>query len=242
METLPKNLRAAKDPEEALNIARKAVEAIKKIHVVKKGTCPSSVRWAGAGSYGELWFRNRLLWLRTLPLEPGISFIITHIEAPVYYKENDGLCRADLLGIWRSKNESKLCILELKAARRQGSDDNILYAMIEGARNAYLHNQREGRERLIFGWRSAKKMPAYFINAWGKGNPFKELQKDARVVIIGDFEWTKEQMGLYEMQVRSLASEIGSSLKITVSAYSLNKNAKSGSKSYMLLPIQKWPI
>ena len=142
-------LQRARQPEEGLLTATKILSnsLIHKLKIAERGGLPSPLRHVGRGTRGELWFRNRLLWLRTIPLENDVSFMITHAEPAVYYIGKSGRNSADLLGIWHNSTNTKLGLVELKAGR---NGDHVLYAIMEGLRNLHLH--RKAISRLHNGW------------------------------------------------------------------------------------------
>ena len=78
-------LQRARTPKEGLSIAKEILSnrLINKLELAGRGGLPNPLRHVGRGARGELWFRNKLLWLRTIPLENDTTFMITHAEAPV---------------------------------------------------------------------------------------------------------------------------------------------------------------
>lgn len=230
-----------RDSKKALSIAKEILERklIDNLMIAERGNPPSPLRSVGKGARGELWFRNKLLWLRTIPLENDISFMITHSEPPVYYKGKTGRNSADLLGIWHSRGNTKLGVVELKAWSR--SSDHILYAIMEGLRNLHLH--RKAIKRLHSGWVKALNQPRqsseelFWSNVWSKANPFNSNLDKSHLIIIGNNKWIQAQES-WESGVREITKEIQEKFNYETSIYSLNGAVKS--KPYVLLPLTKW--
>lgn len=236
--------RMCTNESEVLRICKALIEAYKELRIIDKGQFPDPLRYPGKGKRGELWFRNRLLWLRTIPLSNNASFIITHGEAAVYYdfdRHGKGKkASADCLGIWRKAGSTKLCIAELKA----GKGDNIAYALMEGARNAYLH--LKAKKRLADGWRkyveNAKRNSRggkFWKLVWGNASPFpmKKL-KDVHLLIIGDNVWIQDQKK-WGSVVLKIIKLIKKEFGMTVAIYSLNRIAKPLSKAYVMVPLER---
>lgn len=238
---LEKNLLKERDPKKGLSIAKEIMGLIGGLKIEQRGKNPSPFRYPGKGTKGELWFRNRLLWLRTIPLEKDISFMITHSEPAVYYQGKGGRNSADLLGIWHSNKSTKLGVAELKAGK---NGNHVLYAIMEGVRNTYLN--RQACKRLYSGWSDAishhlkkKGEGAFWANVWNKGNPFHDSLKKTHLIIIGDVEWINAQKE-WQAESKKLIKDICKKFGYETSIYSLNKKAKPASKPYVLLPLDKW--
>jgi len=234
-------LQRARTPKEGLSIAKEILSnrLINKLELAGRGGLPNPLRHVGRGARGELWFRNKLLWLRTIPLENDTTFMITHAEAPVYYKGNSGRNSADLLGIWHNVANTKLGVVELKAGR---NGDHVLYAIMEGLRNLHLH--RKAIKRLREGWDNALDLQnqtgenKFWSNAWGRSNPFNPRLVNSHLVIIGDTHWMQAQRK-WKKESEEIIKEIKNSFDYETSIYSLN-NAKVLSRPYVLLPLTKW--
>jgi hypothetical protein len=206
----------------------------------KKGKGPDFSRLPKDGKDGELWFRNKLLWLRTIPLEDNKAFIALHAETGGYYQGNGGKFSADLLGVWHNSMTTQFAVAELKAGKR---GDPIFYAVAEGLRNVYLHWQEI--ERLSCLWRKwikkciKEKPPTMRYSVWRDGNPFSKLnQKNIHLLVIGDHSWIKNQISC----IKEVPSQIQfEKVRVNISVYSLNKRCRTKSKPYALLPMEKHP-
>jgi len=232
-----------KDANNALFIARDilAQNLINNLTIAERGEHPDFLRYPNAARRGEEWFRNRLLWLRTIPLEKDISFMITHSETAVYYEGSKGKRSADLLGIWHSGGNTKLGVIELKAGK---NGDHVLYAILEGLRNLHLHRKAIGRLRS--GWTTTLNQrhhvdseKAFWSRVWNSGNPFPSNLKNSHLIIIGDSSWIKMQED-WKRQAKIIIKKIKEIFNYETSIYSLNDKAKSNSKPYVLLPLVKW--
>ena len=193
----------------------------------KRGSPPNFLRESGEGSKGELWFRNRLAWLRTIPLSNMECFTFLHDEVGVYAEERSGRCSADLLGLHRTKKTTKLAVVELKYGK---NGDILPYACAEGLRNLYLHLQ--GLSRLADNWKTLN------YTAWHEGNPFAGLAKHkATLLIIGDNEWASAQTDFQHILPQK-PIKLGP-WNIEIAAFASPKGAKHNSKPYALLPLRK---
>jgi len=188
------------------------------------------------GRRGELWFRNKLLWLKTIPLEKEVAFVSLHSETGGYYQGKAGKFSADLLGVWRNVRTTQFAVAELKAAK---SGDPIFYAVAEGLRNVYLHWLNV--KRLSFDWgewmRRCVKNGTMRKSVWMNGNPFNRIDsKNIRLLIIGDDSWIRNQRSCIKA-VPALI-KLGK-INVYISVYSLNDGGKHSSKPYALLPLKK---
>ena len=200
----------------------------------RRGEPINFCREPGRGSDGELEFRNRLLWLRTIPLPNDTSFIVLHSESGVYQIDKKGRCSSDLLGLFRSRDTTQFAIAELKYGV-QG--DHLLYAIAEGLRNVCLHFQ--GFRRIREGWKVNGKAAQ---NAWGKTNPFSEISsKSIHLLIIGDSHWARKQQDLFRYVPQSPIVLGKNFPKVTITMYSSKERAKAKSKPHALLPFKKIP-
>ena len=192
-------------------------------------------RVPGSGTTGELNFRNKLFWLKTLPLENGEAFIVLHPEAAGYYEEKKSKYSADLLGLWRAGKTTRFAVAELKAGK---NGDPVLYAVAEGLRN------------LFFLWQERTKLGALWMkymkkcvqdevvpeNVWGRGHPFAEFDmKNLCLLIIGDESWRKSQSACMDDVPREV--KLGN-LNVKVAVYSTPPRAKAQSKPHILLPLR----
>ncbi|MDP3920352.1 MAG: hypothetical protein Q8R76_06060 [Candidatus Omnitrophota bacterium] len=229
LDLLLSELKKNKDPGTGLGIASQAVNGINELVVdAGRGKFPWS-RIPGKGTKGELWYRNRLYWLKTIPLDGDGCFIALHSESPVYQKNKKGRWPADLFGLFHERQTTMLCVIELKAGT---AGDNVLYAIVEGARN--LHLLRQAHPALVKSWVAAGKADR---NAWGKGNPLAEVSKKrTKLIILGDWAWIKAQ-GKWKGAAKTLRGLLANSLKQDLSIHCLNKNAKPASKPHALLPV-----
>jgi len=240
LKVLEKKLAREKNPKSGFFIAKDILKLIEKLKIEERGEPPNPLRHVGKGTKGELWYRNRLLWLRTIPLEKDISFMITHSEPSVYYKGENGCNSADLLGIWHSKASTKLGVAELKAGEK---GDHMLYAILEGARNAYLH--RLAIKRLYSGWSKALNQSPqrgeglFWASVWNEGNPFNNKLTKTHLIIIGDNKWIQAQEK-WNNEAKKITNAIKKIFGFETSIYSLDKKAQPGSKPYVLLPLEKW--
>lgn len=229
------------NPKNGLKLCEKILLLLKNVHERTPGENPNPFRLPKEGSRGELWYRNRLLWLRTIPLEEDTSFIITHSEAAVYRKGKNYRNSADLLGIWRKGKNTKLGIVELKAGK---NGEKILYAIMEGTRNAYLHHK--AKRRLNKGWddrvinpKKETKESGFWKTVW-KRNPYPiNKLKDTQVIVIGDSMWRDVQTGVWREEAIKIIENIKTTLDIEISVYSLNEKGKDNSSPYCLLPLKK---
>lgn len=227
-----------RDSKKGLSIAEDILKLnlINNLIIDGRGNPPSPLRHVGRGTRGELWFRNKLLRLRTIPLEDDISFMITHSEAPAYYKGKRGANRADLLGIWHSSGgNTKLGVIELKAGVR---GDHVLYAIMEGLRNLYLH--RNAIKRLHSGWSMALNQchEGGWSNAWSRSNPFNKRLGNSHLIIIGDGSWIGMQEN-WKNEAKEITEKIKIIFNYETSIYSLN-DCEHYSKPYVLLPLTRW--
>jgi len=206
-------------------------ESVKILEQEMRGGPLNFTREPKSGARGELWFRDRLSWLRTIPLSVNECFLVLHKEAGVYGKDKRK-CSADLIGLHRKSNTTLFTIAELKYGKK---GDPLPYACAEGLRNLYLHLQ--GFERLGSGWRKAPPKPK---SIWGNGNPFAELAKTrASLLIIGDHDWATAQKRI--MRRRFLPKhpvKLGDWI-IEIAVYSSPRGARDNSKPYRLLPMKK---
>ncbi len=185
-------------------------------------------RKPGTGTRGELWFRNSLVWLKTIPLEAGHHFINLHSESPIYLKQKGSRSfSTDLLGLSYINNGAKLCAIELKSGI---SADNLIYAIAEGAINLILSNRN--KSKLIAHWKRNKVDQT----AWRKGNPFAKLKK-VSLVVLGDYPW-HEANTIHMDSAKILIKAIQRKFKIDTYVLYFKKGIKSNSKPYRLLNIQ----
>ena len=230
-------LKKARTAEDRKNKFQACLSAMKELEIDLTGRRGKITfkRTPGEGQKGELRFRNRLLGLRTIPLEDESYFIALHAEAGVYRMNRSGRYSADLLGLFRSPRTTRFGVAELKYGSR---GDHLLYATAEGLINIVLHYQ--GLERLHRGWAECKKDPVT-KNAWGQGNPFAGLtKKSIQLLIVGDHSWMEKQRQILDHVHVSTPVNFGASFpKIEIAVYSSNKGARYNSKPYALLPLQK---
>jgi hypothetical protein len=236
---LKKLKRKSNDANTSLNLLCAFNENLLKTLPQNKGKGPDFSRLPGNGTRGELRFRNKLFWLRTIPLENNSTFIALHSETGGYYSEKKGKYSADLLGICHKSNPAttQFALAELKAGK---SGDPIFYAVAEGLRNIYLHWQ--GIERLSCIWSkwSKKSIKNAEIrgSVWGSGNPFNRLDmKNICLLIIGDHSWAEAQRD----RVKYVPIEIKlNGINVEISVYSLAARGKDRSNPYMLLPLKRY--
>ncbi len=243
-----KSLKKTSSIAEAMEKAREMIKELAKLKAEDKGKLPDPLRYPGRGQKGELWFRNRLFWLRTIPLDGDSAFIATHSEPSASQSDRRGRCPSDLLGLFRGKIDNSittaLAIAELKAG---GKGDHLIYAVMQASRNAVL--QEKGLERLAKGWKknvTSKKgkgegeLP-FWNRVWGKGNPFGKLSEGVVVVlIIGDKPWFDAQKKYLEpvCELRKELKELKEKIPLLhILFYQLADNAKHDSKPYALLPL-----
>jgi len=187
-------------------------------------------RKPGAGTKGELWLRNSLVWLRTIPLQCGHYFVNLHAESPIYLSSTGGRSfSADLLGLSYKNNGAKLCVVELKSG---ASGDNLVYAITEGAIN--LMFSRKNLPQLINHW----KQHTEARTAWRNGNPFAKLKK-TDLVVLGDYEWFNANKALKASAIQ-LIKMIKVRLGIDTYVLYFDKGVQSGSKPYRLLNINRF--
>jgi len=186
-------------------------------------------RKPGAGTKGELWLRNSLVWLRTIPLQCGHYFVNLHAESPIYLTSTKGRSfSADLLGLSYKNDGAKLCVVELKSG---ASGDNLVYAIAEGGINLIL--SRKNLPQLMNHWRQHAEARA----AWRKGNPFAKLEK-ADLVVLGDYAWLEANKSL-KAKAGQLIKAIKARFGIDTYVLYFDKSVKPGSKPYRLLNISR---
>lgn len=230
------NLQKEKNPKVALGLADSILCDWQSLTHEGRGKHPNPLRVPEAGwKSRELTLRNKLYWLRTIPLRQGEIFISTHIEAGVYRKGSLKRRSADLVGLFCNNRGAKLCVVELKAGK---SGNNVIYAIIEGFYNLYLHQQ--GKNRLQEGWNEYVKNSGeegkLWRQAWRKSNPFNERLVRSQVLVIGDYDWSQAQEK-YKQEAMNLCNKIKKDYECGVAVYSTNK-AKPLSKPYCLLPLK----
>jgi len=187
-------------------------------------------RKPGAGTKGELWLRNSLVWLRTIPLQDGHYFVNLHAESPTYLTAAGGRSfSADLLGLSCRNNGARLCVVELKSG---AAGDNLIYAIAEGAINLIL--SRKNLPQLMSHWRQHAEARA----VWRKRNPFAKLKK-ADLVVLGDYSWLDANKSL-KAKARQLITAIKTRFGIDTHVLYFDKSVKPGSKPYRLLNISKF--
>ena len=105
------------------------------------GKIPQFGREPRKGSPGELSLRNRLWWLRCLPMANRTHLFLLSPEYPVYELPKSRLS-IDLLGILKNDRDevAYTAVIELK-----WKSNNPLYALFEVARNAVLLVQSKVR-------------------------------------------------------------------------------------------------
>jgi len=230
-------LNKARETEISLKLISDFKEILLRTSSENRGKGPDFSRMAGDGTDGELRFRNKLVWLNTLPLERDEVFITLHSETGGYYHEKEGKYSADILGICSNARTTQFAVIELKAGRGSNS---VFYALAEGLRNVYLLWQE--REKLSRLWKKYSKdcvkNETIQKTVWENGNPFNELDKNnIRLLIMGDRSWIEAQGEC----VRQIPNEIRlERINIKISVYSLEKRGKSRSKPYKLLPLKKF--
>ena len=229
-------IKKAKEPKAQNDLLLNFENCLSGIKPEERGAGTNFSRLPGDGRKGELWFRNKLLWLRTIPLEKDVAFVALHSETGGYYPGKDGKFSADLLGIWRNVRTTQFAVAELKAAK---SGDPIFYAVAEGLRNVYLHWQNVKRLSCNWGeWRrECVKEEIMPKSVWMNGNPFNRLDpKNIRLLIIGDDSWIRKQRSC----IKAVPARIKlGKINVYVSVYSLNDGGKHNSKPYALLPLKK---
>lgn len=223
----------------------KAKEALAMIKMFKADATRGSVQFLrdpGQGKEGELWFRNKLLWMKTLPLNRDELFLTLCGEAGVYREGWSPRYSADLLGLWHDASHTRLCVIELKACKgkkNELSTQSILYAMIEGCRNLLLFSQ--SMPRLRRDW-----MNKFIQSELGKANssvwrqsPFQRNLTNFHLVVMGDSNWRLKQKGVMGI-AEELSKYINDEFKIKTDAYSFPAQAESKSSPYMLFPLKKF--
>ena len=245
------------DPQDALQAASALLPELKDLKLDDgRGQHPDPLRYPGRGQHGELWLRNRLFWLRTIPLDDSSAFIATHLEYPAYLKDA-GKRPSDLLGLFRGKINktitTALAVVELKASRGTTSaDDNLIYAILEASRNALLNYQ--GLQRLQDGWKEHIASPTeapermFWQTVWQEDvettnrNPFARLNREGKIVvlIVGDAAWFDGQQPFLDV-ARKLNDNIRNQIpQLHILFYKLNE-AQPGSSPYSLLPLSRIP-
>lgn len=218
------------------------------------GDFPNPLRFPGVNKYsGELKLRNKMFWLRSIPLEDKKTFIIINVEAANTSEiEGDPPKRkkvsADLVGIIRLPKSTAFCLAELKYGR---DSDHIIYAIMEGARNFLFH--KANISRLQDGWsefiiqqpssenkdETTRSNLDFFKMTWEKDNPYGKLSSistNDHLLIIGDEEWIEAQKD-YKDSILDAIEYIQNRLQITVEVYSVSKDYKKESNPYMILPL-----
>ncbi len=198
----------------------------------KRGAGIHFGRHAGSKA-GELEYSSKCFWLRTLPLDKQECFIALHRESGFYRKGRTARYSADLLGIWRSQNTTRLAVAELKQGAK---GDSLAYAVAEGLRNLYL--AINARKELCNWW--AKTCPEEFKGYVKNYNPFTELSKegkDAQLLILGDRAWIDARVRGKEQFLGKKPIAIGNTM-IEVSVYSFSHNGTPRSAPHALLPLK----
>lgn len=186
-------------------------------------------RTPGPGTKGELWLRNSLAWLKTIPLQPGHCFVNLHAESPIYLTPSGGRSfSADLLGLSYRNNGARFCAVELKYG---ASGDNLVYAITEGAVNLVL--SRKNLPALLNHWKQYSGARA----AWRAGNPFAGIKK-SDLVILGDYSWIEANRTLKTAAGR-LIRQLKQNLGIDTFVFYFAKGVKPGSKPYRLLSVNR---
>lgn len=211
----------------SIAVASEVLADADKFQPLKRGEIKFN-RNPGAGTKGELWFRNSLVWLRTIPLQVGHYFINLHAESPIYLNATGGRSfSADLLGLSYKNKGARLCVIELKSG---ASGDNLIYAIAEGAINLIF--SRRNLPQLISHWKKHTEAQT----AWRQGNPFAPL-KNVDLVILGDYEWFTANKS-FELTAVQLMKSIKSQFGIDTYVLYFDKAVKPGSKPYRLLNIK----
>ena len=204
----------------------------------ERGKGPDFKRVPKDGAAGELRFRNKLMWLRTIPLDQNETFIALHAEVGGYYEGKNGRYSADILGIWRSEKTTRFAVAELKAGK---GGDPVFYALAEGLRNVYLLWQEQ--VKLSRKWMEYMQLlvnkEEFRQSVWGQGSPFNKLdKKNISLLVIGDDSWIQKQ----GEGIRHVPEEIVlGNIHVKVSIFSLKAGGKSKSKPYALLPLRRHP-
>ena len=187
-------------------------------------------RKPGAGTKGELWLRNSLVWLRTIPLQCGHYFVNLHAESPIYLNPTGGRSfSTDLLGLSYKNNGAKLCAVELKSGV---GGDNLIYAITEGAINLIF--SCKNAPQLINHWKDHKEIRTI----WRKANPFTRLKK-AELVILGDYAWFDANKSL-KASALQLKTTIKARFGIDTYVCYFDKGVQTNSSPYRLLNINRF--
>lgn len=146
------------------------------------GKIPQFGREPRKGSPGELSLRNRLWWLRCLPMANRTHLFLLSPEYPVYESPKSRLS-IDLLGILKNDRDevAYTAVIELK-----WKSNNPLYALFEVARNAVLLVQSKVRVEGSWRERVEKAYPPDMF----KGRIFSEITQEHIIgMVVGPFEW-----------------------------------------------------
>jgi len=235
LDTILKQIKNEKNPDSLKALLEKFKKHLSGISPDIRGDGPDFSRLPGDGTEGELWFRNKMVWLKTIPLGKGEAFIELHPEASGYYHEKKGKISADILGIWRNEKTTRFAVVELKAG---ANGDRVFYAIAEGLRNVYLLWQE--RKKLSILWEECNKKyvkdEKIQNSVWRGCNPFNNLDnKNISLLVIGDDSWSQKQN-----YVNNVPREIKlNNVNVKIAIYSLNKGGKPRSRPHALLPLKK---